>query len=115
MKSSARYLTLEQCASAEAEVPTICARGGWTYRTCAVGPDHVHILCDLPRDVHGEKVRRLVKRWLGQKLSQRWPLPPDPTWWAEEGSNKAIRDQRYLDIFEQRATQSASRDIPVPE
>ena len=26
----------------ESLLPEICARGGWTHRTCAAGPDHVH-------------------------------------------------------------------------
>jgi len=105
---------------AEAQLPAICERGGWNYRICSAGPDHVHLLCDIVPDVHGEKVRRLVKRWLGQKLSEKWPQPKDATWWAEEGSNKAIGDEGYLNnsyiyIFKQRATPPASRGVPAPE
>ncbi|RIK77680.1 MAG: hypothetical protein DCC67_12360 [Planctomycetota bacterium] len=91
-----RYLASEQRAFAEARIPAICERGGWNYRTCAAGTDHVHVLCDIIREVHGEKARRLLKRWLGQALSERWPIPPGATWWAEEGSNIAIRDEEYL-------------------
>jgi hypothetical protein len=63
--------------------------------------------------VHGEKVRRLVKRWLGQALSERWPLPHGATWWAEEGSNIAIHDEEYLNnafdyIDRQRTLESLS-------
>jgi hypothetical protein len=56
-------------------------------------------------------VRRLVKRWLGQALSKRWPVPPKATWWADEGSNIAIDSdsEPYLNnafryIAEQRST-----------
>jgi hypothetical protein len=109
MKFPARFLTLEQRLFAEAELPAICVRGGWNYRICAAGPDHMHRMCDVVYNVHGERVRRLVKRWLGQKLSERWPLPKDGTWWAEEGSNKAIGDEEYLNncyryILDQRTT-----------
>jgi REP element-mobilizing transposase RayT len=120
MRFAPRYLTLEQRVFAESEIPNICDRGGWTYRVCAVGSDHLHVLCDIVPDVHGDKVRRLIKRWLGQGLSENWPLPANATWWAEEGSNKAIHDEKYLNIcfryiFDQRATKMASRGVPAPE
>ena len=113
MKFRPRFLTLEQRLSAEAELPLICERGGWAYRVCAAGPDHVHLLCDVVRAVHGEKVRRLVKRWLGQKLAEQGPPANGATWWAEEGSNIAIGDEEYLNncygyVFRQRATPAAS-------
>ena len=93
----------------EAEIPAICERGSWQYRTCAAGSDHVHLLVDAKSEIHGEKVRRLVKRWLGQSLSEQWPIEEGATWWAEEGSNIAIHEERYLNnafayIFNQRAT-----------
>ncbi len=90
------FLSKEQCVFAEKEIPKICERGGWSYRVCSAAPDHVHLLCDVASAVHGEKVRRLVKRWLGQALSEKWPLPTGATWWAEEGSNIAIHDEAYL-------------------
>ena len=63
----------------------------------------------LRREIHGEKVRRLLKRWLGEELSKRWPTAVGQTWWAEEGSNIAIHDEHYLNnafnyIVRQRAT-----------
>lgn len=96
MRFPPRFLTSEQRKFTEIELPLICERGGWTYRVCSAGSDHVHLLCDVARDVHGEKVRRLVKRWLGQALSARWPLPKGASWWAEEGSNKAVHEEAYL-------------------
>jgi hypothetical protein len=56
---------------------------------------------------------------LGKRISTRWPLPNGATWWAEEGSNIAIQDERYLNncfayIFKQRAT-PAIRGVPAPE
>ena len=120
MKFPPRYCTREQRIFVEAELPVICDRGGWNHRICAAGADHVHLLCDVVPAVHGEKVRRLVKRWLGQSLSERWPLPQGATWWAEEGSNIAMGDERYLNncfayIFNQRATPPASRGVLAPE
>jgi hypothetical protein len=120
MKFAARYFTIEQRLFVEAELMNICDRGGWTHRTGAAGTDHVHLLCDAVPEVHGEKVRRLLKRWLGQALSERWPLPQGATWWAEEGSNIAIHDEKYLNncysyIHRQRATPAASRGVPAPE
>jgi hypothetical protein len=120
MKFPARYFTLEQRLFVEDEIPRICTRGGWEYRICAAGSDHVHLLCDVVPQVHGEKVRRLVKRWLGQSLSERCPIPDGASWWAEEGSNIAIGDESYLNncyayIRRQRATPPASRGVPAPE
>lgn len=113
-------LTLEQRLFIELEIVAVCERGGWGYRICAAASDHVHLLCDVVPAVHGEKVRRLVKRWLGQALSERWPLPDGATWWAEEGSNIAIHEERYLNncfayVWRQRATPPASRGVLAPE
>ncbi len=80
MKFQPRYLSLEQRVFVESEIVAICERGGWEYRICAAANDHVHLLCDVVPEVHGEKVRRLVKRWLGQSLSERWSLPDGATW-----------------------------------
>ncbi|NOZ40882.1 MAG: hypothetical protein GXP24_11740 [Planctomycetes bacterium] len=55
----------------EQHLPTTCERGGWSFRIAADSSDHVHLLCDIVPAVHGEKVRRLVKRWLGQALSEK--------------------------------------------
>jgi REP element-mobilizing transposase RayT len=96
MKFPPRFLTEEQRHFVEALLPQICDRGGWTYRVCSAASDHIHLLCDVAREIHGEKVRRLVKRWLGQSLSERWPIPEGASWWAEEGSNIAIHDEPYL-------------------
>ena len=96
MKFPPKFLTVEQREFSEYELPQICQRGGWTCRVCSAAPDHVHLLCDIVPEVHGEKVRRLVKRWLGQTLSERWPIPNGASWWAEEGSNIAIHDEPYL-------------------
>jgi len=109
MRLPPRFLSMAQRLFVEGALRDVCVRGGWTYRTCAAGPDHVHLLCDVKPEIHGEKVRRLVKRWLGQALSEKWSLPKGATWWAEEGSNKPIHDEEYLNnafgyICGQRAT-----------
>ena len=90
MRFSTRVLTLEQRIFTEAVLPAICERGGWKFRNCAAESIHVHLLCDVVPDVHGEKVRRLVKRWLGQRLCEQWKVPHGATWLAEEGSNIAV-------------------------
>ena len=79
---------------AEAEVPEICARGGWHHRQSACGPDHVHVVLSAPQD--GKAVRRWLKRWLGDAMSAQWPLPPEQSWWAKGGSVKWVWDAAYL-------------------
>jgi REP element-mobilizing transposase RayT len=96
MKFPPRFLAVEQRQCAENELPRICDRGGWVCRVCSAAPDHIHLLCDIVPEIHGEKVRRLVKRWQGQALSEQWPIPDGVSWWAEEGSNIAIHDEPYL-------------------
>jgi len=109
MSFAARRFTPPQCLFIEQQIGSICKRGGWDYRICAAETDHVHLLCDILSEIHGKKVRRLVKRWLGQALSERWPLAQGERWWAEGGSNKAVGDRAYLEnayryILKQRAT-----------
>jgi len=109
MSFTARRFTQLQRLFIEQQIGPICERGGLDYRICAAETDHVHLLCDIIPEIHGEKVRRLVKRWLGQALSEQWPLVRGERWWAVGGSNKAVRDGAYLNnayryILNQRAT-----------
>jgi len=110
-------LTREQCLFIQEKIPAICERGGWELRVCAAAPDHVHVLLDINPEIHGQKVRRLLKRWVTEALNQAWPpgsgrpgsLAIGATWWAEEGSNKAIKDIKYLNnafnyVHDQRMT-----------
>jgi REP element-mobilizing transposase RayT len=88
-------LDAEKMSYAQSLVPAICERGKWKYHTCAAGPDHVHIVLTTKSD--GQAVRKWVKRWLGEGMSLRWPLPEGATWWAEGGSVKWIWKQDYFE------------------
>jgi REP element-mobilizing transposase RayT len=99
------FLGDEQRVLIESTIPDLCERGGWRWRVGAAKPDHVHVLLDVVPSVHGEKVRRLLKRWLTQALNEVWPpgsgrpgsLPEaDARWWAEQGSNRAVGELDYL-------------------
>src|SRR5688572_27726382 len=87
-------LTRPQMIFVEAQLPLICERGRWTHIVGAAGPDHVHEILDSPLDP--ETIRKLMKRWLGQAMSERWPLPDGATWWAECGSIKWIDNERHF-------------------
>ena len=107
LRFSPVYLNVAECRYVQDVIPAICDRGGWTHRVDSAATDHVHVLLDVDPAVHGEKVRRLIKRWIGQALSERWPLPRGATWWAEQGSNVPINDEDHLNnafdyIFKQR-------------
>ena len=78
----------------EGIVPAICQRGGWEYHIVAARADHIHV--ELSSKSEGQVVRRLLKRWLSEELSEHWPLPPGAVWWAECGSVKWIWDQWYF-------------------
>src|SRR5262245_47806875 len=45
-------LTREQQRFVESIIPSICDRGGWILRTCAAGPDHVHVLLHIDPKIH---------------------------------------------------------------
>jgi REP element-mobilizing transposase RayT len=110
---ASRYLTEEQQVFVEELLPVLCERGEWDHRVDSASGDHVHLLCDIPPAIHGERVRRLLKRWLGQALGQVWPLEIGQSWWADGGSNKAVRDNCYLNnvygyILRQKATPQAT-------
>jgi REP element-mobilizing transposase RayT len=96
MRAAPVHLTREQRLFIQREIPSICERGGWRFRVCSADHDHVHVLLDVDSAIRGEKVRRLLKRWLTQALNERWPRQAAGRWWAEQGSNKAIRDEAYL-------------------
>ena len=89
-------LSIAQRKLIEQATPEVCERGGWLLRAVAAQEHHVHVVCDIPSDVHGERVRRLLKRWLTEALNEQWPDAQHPRWWAVQGSNMAIHDEDYL-------------------
>ncbi|MEE9129086.1 MAG: transposase [Phycisphaerales bacterium] len=114
MRGDAVYLDHEQRRFVESTVVQLCDRGGWTLRTCASGieGDHIHVLVDADPAVHGEKIRRLLKRWLTQAMNERFARPRSGKWWAVQGSNRVVDSDAYLSrvipyIDRQRATSTA--------
>jgi REP element-mobilizing transposase RayT len=100
-------LTHDQMCLVEELIPIICERDHWIYRTCAAGPDHVHVVLTSEHD--SETIRRLLKRWLSQEMSKRFPLPKGAVWWAECGSIRWIDSEGYYKnakdyVTRQRAT-----------
>jgi len=77
-------------------LPQICQRGKWEFHICACQPDHVHVLLTSPND--SKAIRKWLKRWLSEALSERWPLFGGDSWWAEGGSIKWIWKREYLEI-----------------
>lgn len=111
-------LTEEQLAFVEDLLPVLCDRGGWDYRIGSATGDQIQLLCDVNREIHGRRVRRLVKRWLTQALCQLWPRLPRQSWWAAEGSSRAISEHGDLNncfgyILRQRATPAAVADTAL--
>ncbi len=94
MKYPPICLTREQCIYGQDTIPGICERGHWTLHTCACAPDHVHVVLTSPFDP--KTIRALLKRWLGQSLREKWEIPEDQTWWAEDGSIKWISNESYF-------------------
>ncbi len=93
-----RILSTDQRLFIEDAIPAICVRGHWHLASAAAAPDHIHVL--LSADADGKAVRKWLKRWAGEALTERWPLVEGQVWWAECGSVKWILDEDYF----QRAT-----------
>ncbi len=92
---------------AESLIPSICQTGGWIYHIAAVGVDHIPVL--LTADAEGTVVRKWFKRWLGEELSEKWPLSTGQTFWSEGGSVKWVWNEDYFHaihryILHQRTT-----------
>jgi REP element-mobilizing transposase RayT len=94
LKFAPRELTFDQRAFIETAVPKICDRGGWQFLEVAAAPDHVHNM--LTGNANGNTIRKWLKRWLGESLSEHWPLQPQELWWAECGSVKWVWTQDYF-------------------
>ncbi len=95
MRGAAVYFSRQQCVFIQEVLPTICERGGWSLLACAAVSNHVHVLVEADAEVHGEQIRRLLKRWLTQELDREFGKPRSGTWWAKQGSNIAVRDEAY--------------------
>jgi REP element-mobilizing transposase RayT len=95
LRFESRKLTIEQRIFVEQSVPRICARGGWQFIEVAAAPDHVHNMIVAKAD--GNAVRKWLKRWLSEVLSERWPLRLQEVWWAECGSVKWIWTEDYFE------------------
>ncbi|MCI0365291.1 MAG: hypothetical protein L0Y44_14325 [Phycisphaerales bacterium] len=54
------------------------------------------MLLDIDPAIHGEEVRRLLKRWVTQGLEEHWQKPAAGGWWARQGSNKPVTTVAYL-------------------
>ncbi|MEM8781384.1 MAG: transposase [Planctomycetota bacterium] len=96
MAAEAVVLTSDQRGHVERTIPSICERGGWSYRIAAAPEegDHVHVLLAADPKRHGKEVRRWLKQWLTASLNERWPRTT--RWWAHGGSTKAVKNAAYL-------------------
>jgi REP element-mobilizing transposase RayT len=94
LRFPARTLNLDQRLHIETTFTLICARGGWKPVEIAAAADHVH--CIASADVDGDAIRKWLKRWMSQAMSERWRLESDQVWWAECGSVKWIWESAYL-------------------
>ncbi len=88
-----RVLTFDQRLFIEQVLPAICVRGRWTLIVAAAAPDHVHVV--LCAEVDGKDIRKWLKRWVSDALSEHWALDPQQVWWAECGSVKWVWNQEY--------------------
>ncbi len=89
-------LTAAQRQFIEDAIPSLSDRGGWGLREWAAQPNHVHVVLDIVPTIHGERVRRLLKRWVTQALDTPWRRRLGASWWAEQGSNRVVGDTAYL-------------------
>ena len=101
-------LTSQQRVEIERVIPVVCARGGWMFCNCAAQSDHVHTL--LRGSADGKAIRRWLKTWVSQAITERWPLVPGAVWWAECGSVKWVWTDDYLaNVYEYIEGQRTTR------
>jgi REP element-mobilizing transposase RayT len=97
-------LSDEQQRFVQSVVPALCERGGWTLIECSAAPDHVHVALEADDSIHGRRIRPLLKRWLTQALNRRWAgatrRHDGMSWWAEGGSNRAVRGHEYRAVVQ---------------
>ncbi len=79
----------------EGALRSVCEQGGWRFHVAAAQPNHVHLMLTAEAGADSKTTRRLVKRWLSERLNARWPLPDGARWWSTGGSVKWIWDQWY--------------------
>jgi REP element-mobilizing transposase RayT len=112
-------LTPEQQLFIQSVLPDLCARGGWTYIECSAAPDHVHVVLEADETIHGKQIRPLLKRWLTQALNERWTgatrRRDGMTWWAEGGSNRAVRGHDYRAVVVNYVHDQRAETDPVKE
>lgn len=105
-----RLLTAEQQQFIESALLPACERGDLIYRIGAASSDHVHLLCDVDSEIDGEQTSQLLKQWLDEALTSHWPQQPEAAWWAAEGSNLQVREDRHLNnVFGYLSRQRVTR------
>jgi REP element-mobilizing transposase RayT len=94
-------LTPEQQRYVQTTMPELCRRGSWDLVECSAASNHVHVVVDVDPEIHGKRVRALLKRWLTQAFDERWARPKRSdgmSWWAEGGSARAVRGHEYREV-----------------
>ncbi len=76
---------------------SVCERGGWTLRAVAAPAEgnHVHVVLDAAKNRQPKDIRKWLKRWLGEGLSETFGRPAG-RWWATGGSTKPVTQAAYL-------------------
>jgi hypothetical protein len=98
------YLDQRHRTFIQATVPAICERGGWGFHACAAPAppdnDHVHVLLDAHKAIHGKQIRMWLKRWLTEAMNAEFETAPDGggsgEWWVDGGSTKPVKDAAYF-------------------
>lgn len=96
MRAKPVLLTHAQQIFVQETMVQICQRGQWNLHIAAASGNHVHVLLDAANTAQPKAIRMWLKRWLGEALTAKWGLPPSGTWWAEGGSTKPVKDEKYL-------------------
>jgi hypothetical protein len=60
--------------------------------------------------VDGKDIRKWLKRWLSEAMTENWPIQPGEVWWAECGSVKWVwHDDYYARVIKYVRDQATTR------
>lgn len=70
---------------------------GWTLVVAAVMRNHVHLVVGIAGNPDPSYLMRDFKSYGSRTLNRLYGKPASGTWWAEQGSNRKVKNKRHYD------------------
>jgi REP element-mobilizing transposase RayT len=69
---------------------------GWSIRSAAIMPNHIHLLTGVAGDPDPSNLLRDFKSYGSRELNKHFEHPESGTWWTEQGSKRKVTDDEHL-------------------